>query len=464
MTTAFTNQLIMFGSLALDITSGTAELAAPTGAPGQCWSLNVLADGVTCFLVPATNPNGVALDPTIMTLAAAWYSASSNQALSVIPATWGAQMQFVCNAKGQALTASGNSIVLAAIAGAVLATPPVYSPPPPGSTTAATIIPNLPVTGFQGAWSPLHQQFDSDWWLTQLTRPDVDSAGNQNCVVMTNGIGIQSNWSQYDSDAWTSGQIMLGDKSISQPNAPQWVAIPLGAFPPSDSTSPTLAQAGTGAFNSHYANAAGQFGGMQNRVIWRLMWEGIAANNNWYPWGYNYPGSSVSTYPQDFIAAWNQMAATVLPILPGELCWNLNQDFLSCPVWQQCWPTGKYQPSIIGVDVYYQGWMGAVGSDGGTGVFNQYHLPGLQAAATFAEQNNCRFAICEWGIQNGDAPGWVTALGQFITSLNGKTVTINGQTLPLYVYAGAYIVGPDCIDPGGTPLSMAVYETPPFAL
>lgn len=128
--TPFTNQCIQFGTLALDISSGTATLAPMTGSPGQCWSLTVLADGVTCFLVQASNPD-MALDPTIMQVAAGWFDASSNQALSVIPATWGEQMQFVCNCKGQALTASGSSVVLAAVPGATLTTPPAYAPPPP---------------------------------------------------------------------------------------------------------------------------------------------------------------------------------------------------------------------------------------------------------------------------------------------------------------------------------------------
>lgn len=465
----FTNQSIQFGSLFLDGTSGALEL---TSNADYGWDLWTDAGSGATFLSPTGN-HGVAVDWSNLAVSTTWLSTSSTQNTWYLPPQVLNGVTFVPE---MFLTGVGQNGGIAMLQpngpGGVMLGPclttfslvaPVPPPPPAGSTTDATILPNLPVTGLQGAWAPTVQQFDSDYWLGQLQRPDVDSAGNQNCVVMTNGIGLQGNWGQFDADAYTSGQILLGCKSIAQPNAPQWVAIPLGAIPPSDSTNPTLAQAGTGAFNTHYQNAADQFGGMQKRAIWRLMWEGIAANNNWYPWGYNYPGSNVSTYPADFVAAWNQMAAMVLPIIPGELCWNLNQDFLSCPVWQQCWPTGTYQPSIIGVDIYYQGWMGAVGSDGGTGVFNQYHLPGLQAAAAFAKQNNVRFAIPEWGIQNGDAPGWVTALGQFINSLAGETVTINGQTLPLYVYAGAYLVGTDSIGVG-CPNALAVFEQPPFAL
>lgn len=484
---AFANQCITFTVngqvLALDYSAALAagapdpstgiyyqgvQLKPLTGAPGQIWSFEQLTNSNA--LVPV-KLGWFCLDGKNLWLGPPWDDAGSDGNLTMITESDGT-VTFGLGTTVLEPTSDGTSVQMAAPAQWSIVTPPVYNPPPPqGSTTAATIIPNLPTTGLQGAWwdgnGKSIQQFDSDDWLAALGLPAVDASGNQNCVMMDNGIGTQATWSTFDGDAYASGQITLGAVSISHPTAPQYIAIPLQAIPTSDSTNPTLNQAGTGAFNSHYTNAAGQFGASltaKSKFLWRLNWELIAANNTWYGGGYQsgFTPAQATQWAADFVASWNQMAASVLPILPGELVWNLNQDFLACPVWQQAFPTGKYQPSIVAVDVYYQGWMGAVGSDGGTGVFNQYHLPGLQAAAAFAKQNNCRFAICEWGIQNGDAPGWVTALGQFITSLAGETVTINGQTLPLYTYAGAYIVGPDCIDPGGTPNSMAVFEKPPF--
>jgi hypothetical protein len=482
----FTGQTITFANgQVLDLSGASAALATNTGSPGQVLDLWTDSGSGATFLSPSKN-HGIALAWDTLQVSATWLSTSSSQN------TWYQPPQtytfpdntIVTYVPEMFLTGYGqtDNILMLQVdsAGALVMGPclstfalmtPITPPPPSGSTTDATIIPALPVSGFQGAWgifsTPIVEAFDSDQWLTFLKRPEVDSAGNQNCVVMGDGIGVNSigGWSDFDGEAYTSGQDLLGCKSISNPNAPQWVAIPLQAIPISDPTNPTLNQAGTGTFNSHYQNAADQFGGMQNRAIWRLMWELIAANNTWYGGGYSssFDAAQQAQYALDFVAAWNQMAETVLAIIPGELCWNLNMDFLACPVWQQCFPTGKYQPSIVAVDVYYQGWMGAPGSDGGTSVFNQYILPGLQAASAFAKQNNVRFAICEWGIQNGDAPGWVTALGQFITSLASETVTINGQTLPFYVYNGAYLVGTDSIG-SGCPNSLAIYAEPPFAL
>lgn len=490
--TTFTNQTIQFGSLYVSGTAGPLTLAA-SGTPYDLWTDP--GNGIQ-FLSPTESNQSMAVDwsqnpPVVGTL---WDDPSSPQAtwyLAPQTYTWpdNTVSQFVppmflrgnTNETITMFQPDGNGGVTM---GPCLSTFILsgYTPPPSGgggtgggsgSTTAATIIPSIPSTGLQGAWWDGNganvQQFDSDDWLKALNRPPVDASGYQNCVFMDNGVGTTPDgWTQFDGASYYSGQVPLSSTSISRPSAPQYIAIPLQAIPISDPTNPTLNQAGTGAFNAHYTNCADQFATEINagsKALWRLMWELIAANNTWYAGGYQsgFTPAQATQWAADFVAAWNQMAQMVLAVYPGELIWNLNQDFLACPVWQQAFPTGTYQPSIVGVDVYYQGWMGPVQADGGAGVFNQYHLPGLQAASAFAKANNCRFAICEWGIQNGDAPGWVTALGQFIDSLAGETVTINGQTLPLYTYAGAYIVGPDCIDPNGTPNSMAVYEQPPFA-
>jgi hypothetical protein len=430
------------------------QLLPLSGAPGQVWSYQQLANS---FALTADNLGWFGLDGRSLWLSPPWDDASST---GNIEETTNPDGTVTFGYGGNILrpSADGTGVEMAPPpSGWAIVAPPVT--PPVNDSTDATVIPGLPVAGLQGAWSPTNQAFDSDYWLAFLSRPPIDATGAQNCIVMANGIGIQGDWTQFGGDAYYSGQVAQQSNSIANPGAKQWFAIPLGAFPPS---SGSLAEAGTGAFNQHYANAASQFGAVQGRVLWRLMWEGIAQRNDWYPWGYDYPGSSPGTYAADFVAAWNQMAQSVLPILPGELVWNLNQDFLACPVWQECWPQGQYRPSIVAVDVYYQGWMGPVGPDGGLGVFNQYHLPGLEEAAAFALEKGARFAIAEWGIQNGDAPGWVAALGQFISSLEGETVTINDETLPLYVYNGAYLVGADSIV--NCPNALTVYSSPPFAL
>jgi hypothetical protein len=263
----------------------------------------------------------------------------------------------------------------------------------------------------QGAANPATGTTDLAYWAGQFSMPMFGNTGSYSIPFMCNGIGLQGDWDQFAGDAYTSSHMPGSDQSNLFRYYP---LIPLGSHPPADSSDPTLAQAASGSFNDSYANAAVQFIGTgRSSAIWRLMWEWTSDG---YPWGYNWPSQDQTNYAANFIGAWQQMRSAVQSVMPNSgFVWNLNQDFLTaCPIWQDCYP-GDAVVDAIGIDTYDQGWMNSVTDP--LARFNQFTLPGLQAAAQFAAAHGKQFAVCEWGVgENGDNPVFVEQMAAFLAS------------------------------------------------
>jgi hypothetical protein len=263
----------------------------------------------------------------------------------------------------------------------------------------------------QGASNPTTGTTDFAYWAGQLNMPVFDNTGNYSILFMCNGIGLQGDWDQFAGDAYTSSHMPASD----DPNLSKYYPlVPLGSHPPADPSDPTLAQAASGSFNANYANAAVQFIGTgRSSAVWRLMWEWTSDG---YPWSYSWPAQDQANYAANFIGAWQQMRAAVRSVMPNSgFVWNLNQDFLTaCPIWQDCYP-GDDSVDVIGIDTYDQGWMSSVTDP--LARFNQFSLPGLQAAAQFAAAHGKQFAVCEWGVgENGDNPVFVRQMAAFLAS------------------------------------------------
>jgi len=80
-----------------------------------------------------------------------------------------------------------------------------------------------------------------------------------------------------------------------------------------------------------------------------------------------------------------------------------------------------WRTSGIGIDTYDQGWMNSVTDP--LARFNQFSLPGLQAAVQFAAAHGKQFAVCEWGVgENGDNLVFVQQMAAFLASCPAPVV------------------------------------------
>lgn len=186
----FTNQAIMFGTLAVDGTSGALELAALTGSPGQCWDLwadngNGGSGGI--FLSPAGN-HGLAVDWESLAVTTIWPSTSSSQntwyqaAQSYNGVTYVPQMFLTGYGQNGGIVmlqpnGSGGLEMGPCLTTFALETPPPYTPPGP---TPSPYVPS----GYIYTWGDEFTAANLDttkWW----TRYAGDGGLQQN--IPSNG-------------------------------------------------------------------------------------------------------------------------------------------------------------------------------------------------------------------------------------------------------------------------------------
>ncbi len=178
-----------------------------------------------------------------------------------------------------------------------------------------------------------------------------------------------------------------------------------------------MAIAASGGYDEYYIAMAKTLAAAGNAMVVRPGWE---MNGNWYPWSINGPGGKNQTFA-NYIATFRRIAAILRRHVPGvkiEFCVNHQIQPFSVggggP--PDYWP-GSDVVDVITMDIYETN----TGNWSQTKNNGQYNLNWL---TTFAQQQNVKIGLSEWGAANGDADfmrsaiEWMNSLGdRFIFSV-----------------------------------------------
>jgi hypothetical protein len=237
--------------------------------------------------------------------------------------------------------------------------------------------------------------------------PDITFGNWRGLSVQTGTDYVSaSTWSLIENPAW---DLAAWHGSTVRP------VLSLQVGPPGSS----MAQAATGAYNSHYVALAKNLvaAGLGNAIL-RFDWE---FNGTWYPWSVKTAADAAN-----FAAGWRQIVGAMKTV-PGA---NFGFDWCVAGASSGVDPAlaypGDAYVTTIGMDVYDWNWVpGQTAAQRWNGLVNAPY--GLQWQANFAAQHGKQVSFAEWGLtyspyypaySGGDDPTFVQNMYNWFGSHN----------------------------------------------
>ncbi len=192
------------------------------------------------------------------------------------------------------------------------------------------------------------------------------------------------------------------------------VSFPMLSISGWDSVGATdLGQAASGAYDSHYIAMSQTLAQAGNKMFVRIGWE---MNGNWYPWSIGGPAGTNNT-AANYIATFRRIVGILRTTVPGvqiEFCTNWEDgpytysDGSNAGTPLDYWPGSQYV-DVVSMDIYQTN-IGNWQKTQSGGAFD------LDWLVTFAQSQNVKVGLSEWGAGGGDA-AYITSAIHWMNSL-----------------------------------------------